>query len=81
MTRPIRMIVVLGAICILGIIASPLIVQVTNFGFHSVAGKFDLSHHESRIGAGEYIDFPEVLFMPYMVALLLNQGFGAEMIE
>jgi putative peptidoglycan lipid II flippase len=47
----------MGAICLLGIVASPLIVQVTNFGFHSVPGKFELTVHLTRIL------FPFILFV------------------
>jgi putative peptidoglycan lipid II flippase len=43
------LIVVMGAICLLGIAASPLIVQVTSFGFHQVPGKFELTVRLTRI--------------------------------
>ena len=43
------LLVVLGAICVVGIIASPLLVQVTSFGFHQVAGKFELTVRLTRI--------------------------------
>src|ERR1035437_5928745 len=43
------MIVGVGAICLLGIFASPLIVQVTNFGFHHVPGKFEITVHLTRL--------------------------------
>lgn len=43
------MIVAVGAICLLGIFASPLIVQVTNFGFHHVPGKFEITVQLTRL--------------------------------
>jgi len=43
------MIVLMGGICILGILLSPLLVQVTNFGFHHVPGKFELTVRLTRI--------------------------------
>ncbi|MFA5043813.1 MAG: murein biosynthesis integral membrane protein MurJ [Kiritimatiellia bacterium] len=43
------MIVAVGAICLLGILASPLIVQVTNFGFHNVPGKFEITVRLTRL--------------------------------
>ena len=52
------MIVAVGAICLLGIFASPLIVQVTNFGFHHVPGKFEITVQLTR------------LLFPFIVLLL-----------
>ena len=49
--------VVLGTICLLGIVAAPAIVQVTSFGFHSVPGKFELTVSLTRIL------FPFILFV------------------
>lgn len=43
------MLVIMGGICIVGIAASPLLVQITNFGFHSVPGKFELTVTLTRI--------------------------------
>lgn len=43
------MIVLMGAICVLGILLSPLLVQVTNFGFHHVPGKFELTVRLTRV--------------------------------
>jgi putative peptidoglycan lipid II flippase len=43
------LILVMGAICLVGIAASPLLVQVTNFGFHQVSGKFELTVTLTRI--------------------------------
>lgn len=38
-----------GATCLVGIAASPLLVQLTNFGFHQVPGKFELTVQLTRI--------------------------------
>ena len=43
------MILVMGAICVVGIAASPILVQITNFGFHEVPGKFELAVRLTRI--------------------------------
>lgn len=43
------MIVIMGGICVIGIAASPLLIQITNFGFHEVPGKFDLAVRLTRI--------------------------------
>ncbi len=43
------LILIMGAICLVGIAASPLLVQVTNFGFHQVPGKFELTVSLTRI--------------------------------
>ncbi len=43
------LILVMGGICLIGIALSPLLVQVTNFGFHSVEGKFELTVQLTRI--------------------------------
>ena len=43
------LLVLMGVICIVGIIASPLLVQITNFGFHQVPGKFELTVRLTRI--------------------------------
>lgn len=51
------MIVVIGAICAAGILASPFIVQITNFGFNAVEGKFELTVQLTRIL------FPFILFV------------------
>lgn len=34
---------IMGTVCLLGIVASPLIVRVLNFGFNEVPGKFELT--------------------------------------
>ena len=43
------MILLMGGICVVGIAASPFLVQVTNFGFHTVPGKFELAVTLTRI--------------------------------
>jgi putative peptidoglycan lipid II flippase len=43
------MLVIMGGICVVGIAASPLLVQITNFGFHEVPGKFELTVTLTRI--------------------------------
>ncbi len=43
------MIVLMGSLCVIGILLSPALVQVTNFGFHSVEGKFELTVELTRI--------------------------------
>lgn len=42
-------VVVLGGLCLIGIVFSPLLVQVTNFGFHQVPGKFELTVRLTKI--------------------------------
>ncbi|MEI6562699.1 MAG: murein biosynthesis integral membrane protein MurJ [bacterium] len=43
------LILFMGLICVIGIAASPLLVQITNFGFHQVPGKFELTVSLTRI--------------------------------
>lgn len=43
------LILVMGGICVVGIAFSPLLVHVTNFGFHQVPGKFELTVQLTRI--------------------------------
>ncbi|MEI6217414.1 MAG: murein biosynthesis integral membrane protein MurJ [bacterium] len=64
-------ILVLGAICILGIIASPLLVHITNFGFHQVEGKFQLTVSLTRIM------FPFIIFVSLAAVVMgiLNSKF------
>ncbi len=65
------MIVVMGAICVAAIAFAPAIVEVTNFGFHSVPGKFTLAVHLTRIL------FPFILFVSLAAAVMgmLNARF------
>ena len=43
------LIMLLGVICVVGIVFSPLLVQITNFGFHQVPGKFELTVRLTRL--------------------------------
>jgi putative peptidoglycan lipid II flippase len=49
--------VLLGGICLVGILAAPWLVEVTNFGFHQVPGKYELTVRLTRIL------FPFILFV------------------
>ncbi len=50
-------ILLMGIVCILGIIFSPVLIHLTNFGFHAVPGKFELTVQLTRIL------FPFILFV------------------
>ena len=65
------MIVLLGSLCLVAIAAAPLIVEVTNFGFHHVAGKFELTVKLTRVL------FPFILFVSLAAAVMgmLNARF------
>jgi putative peptidoglycan lipid II flippase len=43
------MIILMGGVCVLGILLSPVLVQITNFGFHAVEGKFELTVKLTRL--------------------------------
>jgi putative peptidoglycan lipid II flippase len=60
-----------GLVCVLGIIGAPFIVEATNFGFHSVPGKFELAVQLTRIL------FPFILFVSLAAAVMgmLNARF------
>jgi len=64
-------VIILGSICILGIIASPILVHITNFGFHHAAGKFELTVRLTRIM------FPFILFVSIAAIIMgiLNARF------
>ncbi len=51
------LILVLGAICIIGIFASPQLVALTNYGFHEIPGKFELTVQLTQVL------FPFILFV------------------
>ncbi len=51
------LILILGTICILGILLSGPLVNLTNYGFHRVPGKFELTVHLTRLL------FPFILFV------------------
>jgi putative peptidoglycan lipid II flippase len=65
------MIFIGGLITIVGIFASPLIVQVTSFGFHNVPGKFELAVRLTQVL------FPFILFVSLAAAVMgmLNARF------
>src|SRR5450432_3814422 len=61
----------MGALCIVAVAAAPLLVEATNFGFHSVPGKFELAVQLTRIL------FPFILFLSLAAAVMgmLNARF------
>ncbi|MGQ9663226.1 MAG: lipid II flippase MurJ, partial [Kiritimatiellia bacterium] len=65
------LLVVMGSICVAGIITSPLIVQITSFGFHAIPGKFELTVRLTRIL------FPFILFLSLAAVVMgiLNARF------
>ncbi|HZK99538.1 MAG TPA: murein biosynthesis integral membrane protein MurJ [Caulobacteraceae bacterium] len=65
------MILLMGALCVVAIAAAPAIVEVTNFGFHNVPGKFELTVRLTRIL------FPFILFVSLAAAVMgmLNARF------
>jgi putative peptidoglycan lipid II flippase len=65
------LLLILGGVCVIGIAASPLLVQVTNFGFHNVEGKFELTVQLTRLL------FPFILFVSLAAVVMgiLNARF------
>ncbi len=65
------MIFLLGIVCVIGIGAAPFIVEATNFGFHTVPGKFELAVSLTRVL------FPFILFVSLAAAVMgmLNARF------
>jgi putative peptidoglycan lipid II flippase len=65
------MVFILGIVCVAAIIGAPLIVEVTNFGFHNVPGKFELAVSLTRVM------FPFILFVSLAAAVMgmLNSRF------
>jgi len=65
------MVFVIGLVCVAAIAGSPLIVEVTNFGFHTVPGKFELAVRLTRVL------FPFILFVSLAAAVMgmLNARF------
>ncbi|MBU1694493.1 MAG: murein biosynthesis integral membrane protein MurJ [Verrucomicrobia bacterium] len=57
-------ILILGGVCLLGIAASPLLVQLTSFGFHAVPGKFELTVQLTRVL------FPFILFVSLAAVIM-----------
>ena len=65
------MIFLLGALCLIAIAASPLLVELTNHGYHSIPGKFELTVQLTRVL------FPFILFVSLAAAVMgmLNARF------
>ena len=65
------MIFLMGIICVAAIVFAPAIVEVTNFGFHHVPGKFELAVRLTRLL------FPFILFVSLAAAVMgmLNARF------
>jgi putative peptidoglycan lipid II flippase len=65
------MMLFMGALCVVAIAGAPFIVEVTNFGFHNVPGKFELAVQLTRIL------FPFILFVSLAAAVMgmLNARF------
>lgn len=65
------LILILGILCVAGIVFSPLLVNATSLGFHAVPGKFELTVHLTRIL------FPFILFISLAAAVMgmLNARF------
>jgi putative peptidoglycan lipid II flippase len=65
------MIFFMGALCVVAVICAPLLVEVTNFGFHNVPGKFEMAVRLTRIL------FPFILFVSLAAAVMgmLNARF------
>lgn len=65
------MVFVLGVVCVVAVAAAPLLVEVTNYGYHSVPGKFELTVSLTRVL------FPFILFVSLAAAVMgmLNARF------
>jgi putative peptidoglycan lipid II flippase len=65
------MIFIGGIVCLAGIAGAPFLVEATNFGFHSVPGKFELAVSLTRVL------FPFILFVSLAAAVMgmLNARF------
>lgn len=65
------MLFVIGVVCIIAVAAAPLLVEVTNYGYHSVPGKFELTVSLTRVL------FPFILFVSLAAAVMgmLNARF------
>jgi putative peptidoglycan lipid II flippase len=65
------MILVIGGFCVIGVAAAPLLVELTNHGYHTVPGKFELTVQVTRIL------FPFILFVSLAAAVMgmLNARF------
>jgi putative peptidoglycan lipid II flippase len=58
------MLFLMGLLCVIAIIAAPLLVEATSFGYHSVPGKFELTVRLTRIL------FPFILFVSMAAAVM-----------
>jgi len=65
------MIFIIGIVCVVGIAGAPFVVEATNFGFHTVPGKFELAVSLTRVL------FPFILFVSLAAAVMgmLNARF------
>jgi putative peptidoglycan lipid II flippase len=65
------MVFLMGILCVVAIIAAPLLVDATNFGYHTVPGKFELTVQLTRVL------FPFILFVSLAAAVMgmLNARF------
>ena len=65
------MLLLIGGLCLAAIAGAPAIVEITNFGFHNVPGKFELAVQLTRIL------FPFILFVSLAAAVMgmLNARF------
>lgn len=65
------MLFLMGGLCVVAIAAAPLLVELTNYGYHSVPGKFELTVQLTRIL------FPFILFVSLAAAVMgmLNARF------
>ncbi|HEY1448088.1 MAG TPA: murein biosynthesis integral membrane protein MurJ [Caulobacteraceae bacterium] len=65
------MIFLMGALCVIAIAAAPLLVELTNYGYHTVPGKFELTVRLTRLL------FPFILFVSLAAAVMgmLNARF------
>jgi putative peptidoglycan lipid II flippase len=65
------MIFLMGVLCVVAIIAAPLLVELTNHGYHTVPGKFELTVQLTRLL------FPFILFVSLAAAVMgmLNARF------
>jgi putative peptidoglycan lipid II flippase len=65
------MIFLLGLLCAVAVVAAPVLVEVTNHGYHSIPGKFELTVQLTRVL------FPFILFVSIAAAVMgmLNARF------
>ena len=65
------MVFLMGLLCIVAVVAAPLLVEVTNFGYHTIPGKFELTVDLTRVL------FPFILFVSLAAAVMgmLNARF------